>query len=182
MQEALKKAAYIEQEAYEKGFAQGEKDGLELGEKRAAKIAENIENILIELKRLKEEIPRKYEKEILSLIFAITKKIVHCEIASNETAIKETISDALNFAAEKSEIVLSVNPEDFEYVNKLRRQFFSEIKDLKSISINSDLSITRGGCFLETSHGEIDSTVETRLMKIYQNMEERFDDQGEAYS
>jgi flagellar biosynthesis/type III secretory pathway protein FliH len=35
LQEAREKAALLEQEAYEKGFAQGEKDGLELGDSKA---------------------------------------------------------------------------------------------------------------------------------------------------
>jgi len=176
LQKAREKAAYIEQEAYEKGFAQGEKDGLELGEKKATKLIENIESILIELKQLKEEIPKQYEKEILDLVFLITKKIIYREIATDETALKDTILNALHFAVDKSKVVLSVNPEDFNYVEKLRTQLFAEVRDLKSISISSDPSITRGGCFLETPHGDIDSTIETQLTKIYQSMEEAFDE------
>jgi flagellar assembly protein FliH len=178
LQKAREKAIYIEQEAYEKGFAQGEKDGLELGGKKAIKLIKNIESILIELKQLKEEIPRQYEKEILDLIFIITKKITYREIASDENALKDTILNALHFAAEKSKVVLRVNPEDFNYVEKLRTQFFAEVKGLKSISISSDLSITRGGCFLETPHGDIDSTVETQLNEIYRSVEEAFDEKG----
>lgn len=176
LQSTLKKVAHIEQEAYEKGFAQGEKDGFELGEKRAAKVVANIENILIELKRLREQIPRIYEKEILDLVFTIAGKIVHREIVSNREALKETIINSLKLAVEKSEVVLSVNPEDFEYVNKLRRQLFAEVKDMKSISVNSDPSITRGGCLLETPHGDIDSTVETQLDKIYRSVEDAFNE------
>jgi flagellar assembly protein FliH len=178
LHKAREKAVYIEQEAYEKGFAQGEKDGLELGEKKAIKLIENIESILIELKHLKEEIPKQYEKEMLDLVFVITKKIIYREIASDETALKETILNALHFAVEKSKVVLSVNPKDFNYVEKLRTQLFAEVKDLKSISISSDPSITRGGCFLETPHGDIDSTVETQLKTIYQSMEDAFDEKG----
>ena len=178
LQKAREKAVYLEQEAYEKGFAQGEKDGLELGGKKAIKLIENIESILIELKQLKEKIPKEYEKEILDLIFVITKKIIYREVSSNETALKDTILNALHFAAEKSKVILNVNPEDFNYVEKLRTQLFAEVKDLKSISISSDPSITRGGCFLETSYGDIDSTVETQLKKIYQSVEDAFDEKG----
>jgi len=176
LQEAREKVVFIEQEAYEKGFAQGEKDGLELGEKKGVKVIENIESILIELSRLKKEVPKQYEKEILDLTFAIAKKIIHREIATDESAIKGTILNALHFAVEKSKISLRVNPEDFDYVEKLRAQFFAEVKDLKSISMTSDPSITRGGCFLETPYGDIDSTVETQLEEVYQSIEEAFDE------
>ena len=171
LQEARERVAFIEQEAYEKGFAQGEKDGLELGEKKGSKVIENIESILNELSRLKKEIPKQYEKEILDLAFAISKKIIHREIATDESAIKDTILNALSFAVEKSKVILRVNSEDFDYVEKLRTQFFAEVKDLKSISITSDPSITRGGCFLETPYGDIDASVETQLEEVHQGLE-----------
>ncbi len=172
LQEAREKAALLEQEAYEKGFAQGEKDGLELGEKKAAKLIENIESILIELSRLAKEIPKQYEKEILDLIFVVAKKIIHREIASDKNAIRDTVLNALHFAVEKSKVILRVNPEDIDYIEKSRTQFFAEVNDLKSISITSDPSITRGGCFLETCYGDIDASVETRLEKVYQSLEQ----------
>ncbi|MCD6298804.1 MAG: hypothetical protein J7M30_16800 [Deltaproteobacteria bacterium] len=178
LQEARAKVAFIEEEAYEKGFAQGEKDGLELGEKKGIKVIENIESILNELIRLKNEIPKQYEKEILDLTFAIAKKIIHREIATDESAIKDTILNALSFAVEKSKVILGVNPEDFDYVEKLRTQFFAEVKDLKSISIISDPSITRGGCFLETPYGDIDASVETQLEEVYQSIEETYNEKG----
>ena len=176
LREAREKAVFIEQDAYEKGFAQGEKDGLELGEKKGIKVIENIESILIELSRLKKEIPKQYEKEILDLTFAIAKKIIHREIATDESAIKETILNALHFAVEKSKVILRVNPEDFDYVEKLRTQFFAEVKDLKSISMTSDPSISKGGCFLETPYGDIDARVGTQLEEVQQSIEEAFDE------
>jgi len=174
LQHAREKAVFIEQEAYEKGFAQGEKDGLELGEKKGIKLIEYIESLLIELSRLKKELPKQYEKEILDLTFAIAKKIIHREIATDESAIKDTILNALSFAVEKSKIILKINPEDLDYVEKLRTLFFAEVKDLKSISITSDPSITRGGCFLETPYGDIDSSVETQLEEVYQSLEKEW--------
>ena len=64
------------------------------------------------------------------------------------------------------------NPEDIDYIEKSRTQFFAEAKGLESISITSDPSITRGGCFLETCYGDIDASVETRLEKVYQSLEQ----------
>ena len=46
LREAQEKASALEREAYEKGFAQGEKDGVELGQRKALKLLENIENLL----------------------------------------------------------------------------------------------------------------------------------------
>jgi flagellar assembly protein FliH len=171
LKDAHQKAALLEREAYEKGFAQGEKDGLELGEKKAIKVIENIENLFIEIHHLKKEILKQYEKRTLELIFTIAKKIIHDQIELDEKAIKNTVFKALNLTAEKTEIILRVNPEDFDFVERLRPEFFTKFKELKSIIVTSDPSITRGGCFLETACGDVDATVETQLEKIYQSLE-----------
>ena len=158
--------ASIEQEAYEEGFVQGEKDGFELGEKKALKVIENIENLFNEITDLKSDILKQYEKEILELIFAIAEKVVHHEVKLDDTVVKSAIFDALKLAVEKSKVVFNVNPDDYDYVEKLRPELFNQNKELKSIVVSSNPSVTRGGCFLETPYGNIDATIESMLEKI----------------
>ena len=158
--------ASIEQEAYEEGFVQGEKDGFELGEKKALKVIENIENLFNEITDLKSDILKQYEKEILELIFAIAEKVVHHEVKLDDTVVKSAIFAALELAVEKSKVVFNVNPDDYDYVEKLRPELFNQNKELKSIVVSSNPSVTRGGCFLETPYGNIDATIESMLEKI----------------
>lgn len=162
----------IEQEAYEKSFAQGEKDGFEFGEKRAIKVVENIENLCNEMAGLKHDILKQYEREIIDLIFAVAEKIVHHEVRSKEPVIQNAIFNALELAAEKSKVVFNVNPDDYDYVEKLRPELFNQNKGLKSIVVTSDPGVSRGGCYLETPYGNIDATIESKLEKIYQRLKE----------
>ena len=158
--------ASIEQEAYEEGFVQGEKDGFELGEKKALKVIENIENLFNEITDLKNDILKQYEKEILELIFAVAEKVVHHEVKLDDTVVKSAIFAALELAVEKSKVVFNVNPDDYDYVEKLRPELFNQNKELKSIVVTSNPAVTRGGCFLETPYGNIDATIESMLEKI----------------
>jgi flagellar assembly protein FliH len=164
--------ASIEQEAYEEGFVQGEKDGFELGEKKAVKVIENIENLFNEITNRKYDILKQYEKEILELIFAVAEKIVHHEVKLDETVVKSAIFDALELAVEKSKVVFNVNPDDYDYVEKLRPEIFNQNKELKSIVVSSNPAVTRGGCFLETPYGNIDATIESMLEKISHCLQE----------
>ena len=165
----------LEQEAYEKGFAQGEKDGFELGEKKAIKVLESIEKLFNEINGLKLYILKENEKEILDLIFSVVEKIVHHEVRQVDTAIKEAIFNALDMAVEKSKVIFNVNPDDYDYVEKLRPNLFRNNKEIKSIVVTSDPAISRGGCLLETSRGNIDATIESKLEKIYQCFQESID-------
>ena len=172
--EAQGDLSLIEQEAYEKGFVQGEKDGFELGEKKANKVIGNIEKLFDEMSSLKKEIIKQHEKEILDLTFAIGEKIVHHLTRFDESGVKEAVFNALNLAIEKSKIILNVNPEDYDYIEKLRPELFKEYKELKSITVTSDPSVTRGGCYLKTPYGDIDAGIETQLEKIYQCLQDAF--------
>ena len=168
------KTALTEKEAYDQGFAQGEKDGYELGETRAGKIIEKIESLLDEMAHLRTGLVQAYEKDLLATIFSIAEKVVHTHLALNEAAVKDTILAALKLVAEKREVTLKINPEDFEYVEKLRPELFSANTHVKSIMITSDPGLTRGGCRLETSNGDVDATIESQLKIIQQSLKDAF--------
>jgi flagellar assembly protein FliH len=174
LEEALRKTAFLEREAYEKGFEQGEKDGISLGQKKIARSVEQIESLLIEIGNLKQEILKQFEKEILALVFSIAEKIIHRKIEEDDTIIHEAVLEAMHAVTEKTQIVIKINPEDFESVEKIKPDLFSTFKDLKSVVITPDLSVGRGGCLLETPYGDIDAGVEARLDKIHQSLNRAF--------
>ena len=166
--------ASIEREAYEKGFAQGEKDGLELGQAKADKLIHNLEILLEEIGHLKTRLGKQYEKEILDLVFTVAKKVIQTQLLFDESAVRDTIRSALALTAERRNIVLKINPEDFEYVEKIRPDLFTEQPNLKSLTVTADTAIGRGGCVLETPSGDVDATIETQLGRIYQSLNEAY--------
>jgi len=170
--DSQEKIALLEREAYEKGFSQGEKDGLELGDKKAIKVVESIEKLLVEIDSMKKEIIEQSEGQILELIFAIAKKIVHHQAGSDEKTVRGTIINALLLATEKSKVILRVNPDNIDYIEKLKPEILTRFKELKSMMVTSDPSVTRGGCLLETPYGDVDAGIETQLEKICQCLDE----------
>jgi len=175
---AQEKLSLLEQDAYEKGFAQGEKDGFELGAKRAKKVIDNIENLLGEMTHLKEKIVKQYEKEILDLIFAVAEKIIGYRIKADESVIGESIRKALLLAGQKTKITVRVNPEDYDYVEKIRPALFGEFKEMKSMVVTADPSISKGGCFIETHGGDVDGSIEAQLEMVRQTLEAVWGDEA----
>ncbi len=172
--EAKKKAELIEREAYEKGFAQGEKDGLELGTKKVDKALDRIHQTLQEMDSYWQEFIKLNEKEILHVICSIAEKIVHGRVKVDHTVVRETILEVLSLSAERSEVTARVSPEDLEYVKEVRPEFFDRIKELKSITIESDRSISPGGCFMETVFGQVDARLESQFNKIAEAVERAY--------
>ncbi len=163
-----------EKEAYENGFAQGEKDGLELGEAKAEKLTKNLETLLEEMGQLKSRLAKQYEKDVLDLVYAVAQKIIQTQLKFSESAVRDTIRSALALTAERRNIILKINPDDFEYVEKIRPELFREQPNLKSLTVMPDNAIGRGGCVLETPSGDVDATIETQLARIYQSLNEAY--------
>ena len=182
VEELKKRASLIESEAYEKGFAQGEKDGFEMGSKKFEKIVERIHGILQDMLAYRQEFAKRYENEILHLICAIAGKVVRGAIKVDNEVVRETILDAFSLAADRSEVTVRVNPEDVEYLKELRPEFFDRIKELRSFTIESDPSITRGGCFMQTAFGKVDACIETQLEKIGKAVEDAFGEEHAAFA
>lgn len=178
IEEAQKKATEIESKAYEKGFAQGEKDGLEMGAKKLEKIFDRIHGILEDMVAYRGEFVKKYEKEMLRLVSAVAGKVVHGTAKVDNRIVRETILEAFSLAADRSKVTVRINPEEIEYVKEIRPEFFDRISELKSITIESDPSISLGGCFMETAFGNVDGQVETQLDKIANAVERVFEEEN----
>lgn len=172
---AKKQSASIERDAYEKGFAQGEKDGMEIGTKKLDKILDKIHKTLQEMVSYKEGFIKLHEKEVLGLICRIAERVVREKVKVDHNIVREAIFEAFNLAADRTEVTVKVSPEDIEYVKGLRPEFFDRIKDLKSITIESDPSISQGGCFVETAFGHVDARLESQLDKIATAVERAFE-------
>jgi flagellar assembly protein FliH len=167
IQQAQERIALLEQEAYEKGFEQGERDGRDLGEKKAGKLLNHFENLLLELANMKKALLEQYEKEILELVFAIAKKIIHQKIENEEHVIEHSVMRALTMATDKSQVDLRINPDDLETIERLKPELVVRFNEIKSIVVTSDPSVTRGGCLVETPYGDVDASIEIQLEKIY---------------
>jgi flagellar assembly protein FliH len=173
---AKEKAALIEREAYEAGFAQGEKDGFEMGAKKLDKMLDLTEETLKGMVSYKSEFIKLYEKEILHLIFHIAEKVVRGKVKIDHTVVRETILEAFNLVVDRSEVTIRISPEDIEYVKEIRAEFLDRIKDLKSITVESDPSVNPGGCFMETVFGHIDARLESQLDKIARAVEQTLEE------
>ncbi|MBO8159348.1 FliH/SctL family protein [Thermosyntropha sp.] len=160
-QELRKKA---EQEGYEEGI----KRALEEMEEKIEKSREESEQIIEEASRLKLEIMRSVEQDIVSLALAVAKKVIMAEIKSNPAIILDVVREAISFLDQPGNITLRVNPEDMKVLNKLMEKGdFADIEnEAGNVELKPDFRITQGGFIIESEKGVVDAQIETRLTSI----------------
>ena len=143
-----------------------------MGETKAGKLIDQFETLLKEIRHLKSDLVRQYESELVQMVLAVAEKVVHAHLAVDETAVKETLLAALELTLVRDRITIRINPDDVTYVEKLRPDILSKFKEIETMKLRADDSITRGGCLLETAGGKIDAGIETQLEAMCRSLTE----------
>lgn len=157
--------ARLEREAYEKGFAQGQKDGLDLEKSKLEEMGRQYEALLKELRDLKIKIYSETEGEMLQLILLIVKKIIGEEIETSDETIGHTIRSAAKFLTDKRKVRIIINPEDMEEVKKMLPDL-SKLTKGGHFQLTEDNGVGKGGCILETGFGRINATIEDQFKEL----------------
>ncbi len=164
--------ALLEQEAYEKGFAQGQKDGMELGRQQYESMAARLKDLV---QGLEEEIERHVlalEKPVFELVKLMAEKVIHKEISLGPQVLTACIREALTHVVEQSRVRLHLNPEDVEYMEEVLQELAGEFSKVKDFELVPDENVARGGCLLETDFGLVDATYERKWREILRRLEE----------
>jgi len=116
IRQVKEKSLLIEKEAYEKGFAQGEKDGFELGRKRLETVIHQFELVLLNIRGQQEELYKEFEREMLQLVISISQRVIRHELTSQEGIIQKTLEEAFRNVSDRTKIVVHLNPVDYQYL------------------------------------------------------------------
>jgi flagellar assembly protein FliH len=177
-QDLKKKAAQVEHEAYEKGFAQGEKDGQENGQRRLEVVIKQINALLAQIEDQKRTLFQRFEQDLVEFAFCVIKKILRRESRLSAGVIRDTLSAAFKMTEENRRVILHIHPVDYKYLLAHPDQIPGVLNDRERVRILEDEAITPGGGLLETDWGIIDATLEGQYDQIVEQIQCRLP-QGE---
>jgi flagellar assembly protein FliH len=168
LKEAKERALAAEKEAYEKGFSQGEKDGLELGFKRLEAHLQSFQKVLAEVQRFQKEFFQKHEKEMVQFLITLVRKILRQDNPQAEQIVTAILHEAFRCVEERKGVQIRLHPKDYEFLkdHPERLPFPLNEASAEGIKLAADPSLLRGGCLIETSFGDIDATLESQLDQI----------------
>jgi flagellar assembly protein FliH len=177
----LEELESIRQEAYNEGFAIGEKEGfhsttLKVRQEAETALAAKIASLELLMGNLFEPIAEQdtqIEKSLVDLVQHITRQVIKRELAIDSTQIEHVMRDALKLLPLGVENVrLYVNPQDFAQVKALRE------RHEESWRIVEDESLLPGGCRVETEHSRIDASVESRVTQVMAKLFDQLHEQA----
>ena len=162
----LEELESIRQEAYNEGFATGEREGFhstQLKVRQEAEVALNarvasLERLMSSLLAPLAEQDQQLEKAMVGLVEHMTRQVIQRELKTDSRQIEQVLREGLKLLPMGAEnIRLFINPQDFDQVKALRERHDEHWKILE------DESLQPGGCRIETEHSRIDASIETRI-------------------
>jgi flagellar assembly protein FliH len=171
-----KQLEVIQKQAYEEGFAQGHKDGVDAGQTQIQARVRRLEQLMTAFATPFAELDQRVEQELVTLAMAVARQLVRRELKTDPGQIVAVVREALSALPVASQNVrLHLHPEDAALV----RAALSLTDGEHAWRIIEDGLQNRGGCQLVTDTSRIDAGVETRLAAIIATVlgGERGDDQ-----
>ena len=175
----LEELEAIRQEAYNEGFATGEREGFhstqlkvrqEAEEALSAKLA-TLEQLMSNLLEPIAEQDTQIEKSLVHLVAHMTRQVIGRELHTDSSQITHVLREALKLLPMGADnIRIHLNPQDFELVKALRERHEETWRLLE------DSALLPGGCRIETAHSRIDASMETRIEKAVAQLFDRLHD------
>jgi flagellar assembly protein FliH len=166
--EARRQAEVIEQTAYREGFAQGERAGMEFGQQKIEPIAKAIDSVVQDLLRVRDNMIKKVEGELIHVAFAIATRILHKELSLRPEDVLDVAREALKRTVRGVKMTMRINPVDMEYFQQAGKILPELAKHSEQMVLAPDYEVTRGGVIVETESGEIDATLESQLTLLWE--------------
>lgn len=148
----------VKENAYREGYEEGFKQWSE------------------QLEKLEEEIGKAHsdlEKMVLPIALKAAQKIVGREIELSPETVVDIILASVKMVAQHKKILIYVNKNDWELVEKNKPRIKELFEDLQSLSVRPRDDIESGGCVIETELGIINAQMTHRwnvLAKAFEKL------------
>jgi len=109
---------------------------------------------------------RKWKKLIVDLALKAAKKIVGIELEQKPDTIIDIVSNTLKPVAQHEKITIFVHPQDIKILEENRPKLKAILEMAKSLSIEENADIKRGGCVVETEAGIINAELEHQWLAL----------------
>lgn len=188
MTEAEKKSQEMAKQAYDEAYSKGCEDGLNQGfqegfeqgnQTALAEMQQAMKQSLEKAERMiksaeleASQMINDAEHQIVEIALAIVSRVLAREVEENPTTILPIVKEALAKVRDQDQIVIRVNPEDYEMVLLARRDLQLMVGRENAITITADHIISVGSCVIDTALGTVDARLDTKLELVYKAIRE----------
>ena len=154
------RVAAMERDAFAKGYAEGERAGVQAAATRTDAMLRRLAQTIEELVSLRGEIVRKSERQTVQLVLAIAERIVQREITLDRSLLIGMARAALDRLGDHGTATIRLNPADLAAIG--------DGVDLAGtgVQVAADAVVSRGGCLVQSDFGFMDVSPDAQFREL----------------
>ncbi|MBI2266779.1 MAG: hypothetical protein HYU64_16720 [Armatimonadetes bacterium] len=152
--------------ANREGFALGKEEGARAGYEEVQSLILEARSTLEQAMAERDALLRGAESEVAQLAVKIAERIIQTEVAAKPEIVLGVIRSTLEKVKDRESVIIKVNPGDLDMVRNNRETYSRIVEGLRSMEIQGDPRVERGGCVVETNLGNVDARISTQLAAL----------------
>jgi flagellar assembly protein FliH len=154
--------AALERDAFAKGYAQGERAGVEAGNRRGDAMVRRLGDTLEELASLRRTLLQQSERQLVQLALALARRVVRREIAADEQLLMALARVAVDKLGDAGPTTVRLHPEDFARAAARGAERWAAAH----VTVVADPVVSRGGCLVESPFGFVDASIDAQFQEL----------------
>jgi flagellar assembly protein FliH len=158
----------IRAEGFNEGYTAGAADARGAIEPAAAA----LQAAAAELAALRGDVAERAERAAVDLALRIADQVVQGALGVEPERVVDAVRGALRRLVERDRVLVLVHPDDLDVVREHAGELVAELGGIEHCGIEADRRVARGGAIVRTAEGEIDATLETKLGRAREVVEQ----------
>lgn len=164
--------AHLIEAARAEGYAAGRQDG---AAEAAASIAEAhgaLQGAIQALHAEREAVADATERAAVELALRLSAKVVGAAVEADPELVVEAVRGALRLIMDRERFTVLVNPADLDIVRDGLIAVVAELGGVDHFDVQAERRVARGGAVVRTSEGEVDASLEAKLQRAREVLED----------
>ena len=153
-------------QGYNIGYEQGQAAGYAAAEQATAELIARLSGVVAGVHENHQAFFRAAERQVVDLALQIAGKVVERELENMPDLAVNVIRSALEEMDARTAVRVRVNPSDFEVLQRRWHSVVPSGVSAERIELSADDRVQPGGGVIETTHGQVDAQLDTKLAQL----------------
>ncbi|MCW2997611.1 MAG: Flagellar assembly protein FliH/Type secretion system HrpE [Solirubrobacterales bacterium] len=118
------------------------------------------------------ELAAELEEQAVTLGLAIAQQALGGALEVQPERVVDVVRGALRRLVDRERVTLLVHPDDLECVRASAPTLLGELGGIEHCEVQAERRVSRGGAMVRTGEGEVDATLETKLARAREVVEQ----------
>ena len=147
------------------GFHEGHAAGIAEAEARVGAAEQALHAAAAALHADREALADRVERAAVGLALQIAEQALRAAVAAHPERVMDAVEGALRGLVERERVTILVHPDDLDAVRSGIGPLMGELGGVGHWEVQAERRVTRGGAVVRTSEGEVDASLETKIAR-----------------